>query len=740
MNIPCLSVADIELPREVSKLYDLAYNFWWSWNPRARRLFSSIDPSAWAEYRNPVQMLINVERTQWEALLANDTFMASYTSVIREFESYMSGGDRAWFGRQHPGALSGPVAYFCMEYGLHECFNIYSGGLGVLAGDHCKSASDLGLPFVGVGLLYRRGYFRQAIDADGRQQHHYPQYDFARLPVRPAAGTTGRGVLVRIEFPGREVFARVWVAQVGRVPLLLLTTDIPENDPADRPITGTLYVRGREMRLVQEIVLGIGGVRALRELGIEPHVWHINEGHSALLQLERIRERMAKDRGATFEGSLEAVRRDTVFTTHTPVPAGNEQFDRGLVGRYLEVWTKRLRWDLDRLLALGDSCMAEGASFFNLTALALRTAARPNAVSVLHGRVSRDMWRQLYAPPEGAPPASDDVPIRAITNGIHTTTWLGMEMLELFNRKLGLDWQELLLGTEGWEKIHAIDDADLWEAHMAQKERLGRYVRLSLREQFARLGHSPDELRRVDDEFDPARLTIGFGRRFATYKRASLVFSDPDRLRAMVSNPERPVQIVLAGKAHPADHPAQELIRSIFMLTQADVLRGRIFFLEDYDMRVGRVLVQGVDVWLNTPRRPMEASGTSGQKAAANGSLNLSVLDGWWPEAYDKENGWAIGDGQAEATDESDARSLYELLEQQVIPAYYERDEHGRPARWIHLMKNSIASITPRFSTSRMVRDYVEQAYLPVASPAAGTNPPPGDGTDPHVASPSASG
>lgn len=736
MNIPCLSVADIELPREVGKLYDLAYNFWWSWNPRARRLFSSIDPVAWAEYRNPVQMLINVERNEWEGRLANDTFMATYTSVIREFENYMKVGSPVWFEREHPGALSGPVAYFCMEYGLHECFNIYSGGLGVLAGDHCKSASDLGLPFVGVGLLYRRGYFRQAVDADGRQQHHYPKYDFTRLPVRPAAGPTGRGVTIRVDLPGREVFARVWVAQVGRVPLVLLNTDIPENDPADRPITGTLYVRGREMRLVQEILLGVGGVRALRELGIEPSVWHINEGHSSLLQLERIREILAREPESSFESCLERVRRNTVFTTHTPVPAGNEQFDRDLMRGYLTVWSESLRTSPEALLALGESNTTEGAPFFNLTALALRAAVRRNGVSELHGEVTRQMWRQLFAPERvGSPDAGQgsEAPIGSITNGIHTSTWLGLEMLELLNRQLGLQWQEVLLGDGTWEEVRGIRDEDLWEAHMAQKERLARYVRVSLREQFARHGLSPDELRRVEADFDPTRLTVGFGRRFATYKRASLIFTDPDRLRSLVSDEERPVQIVFAGKAHPADHPAQELIQSIFMLSRSDVLRGRIFFLEDYDMRVARVLVQGVDVWLNTPRRPMEASGTSGQKAAANGSLNLSVLDGWWPEAYDGENGWAIGTGEHDGSDDTDAGSLYSILEREVIPAYYERDERGYPRRWIQYMKNSIASITPRFSTNRMVRDYVEQAYLNAVEPMVtgdgelpSASPPPG--------------
>jgi starch phosphorylase len=714
MQIPCLPIADIELPRDVRKLYDLAYNLWWTWTPRARRLFSAIDSVAWTLYANPVQLLINIDRAHWEPLLGSETFMTTYSSVIKEFEAYVQGEDSAWFHQTHGKQAGGPIAYFAMEFGVHECFAGYSGGLGILSGDHLKSASDVGLPLVGVGLLYRRGYFRQTIDADGRQQHMYPHYDFTRLPMRPAAGHTGRDVIVSIDFPDREVFAKLWVAQIGRVPLVLLDTDIFQNDPSDRPITSILYVRGREMRIAQELVLGVGGVRALRALDIEPGVWHMNEGHSAFLQLERLREEIAAH-GGTLAQAQERITSSSVFTTHTPVPAGNETFDEALVRKYAVLWARALEAPVDDVLALG---RADGSSGqFNLTAFAIRTSRTTNAVSRLHGEVSNNMWRHLY--PSAGPL---DAPIRAITNGVHTSTWLGMEMLELFNRRLGLSWRDMLLAGEVWQAALALLDDELWAAHQAQKERLARFMRLRLREQFARHGCSPDELRAIEQLFSTEVLTIGFARRFATYKRADLIFRDLHRLRAIVGDAHRPVQILLAGKAHPADQPGQQLIQHIYQLTQSDNLRGKVFFLEDYDIRVARMLVQGVDVWLNTPRRPQEASGTSGQKAACNGALNLSVLDGWWPEAFNGRNGWVIGTesqyGDPELHDGADAQSLYQQLEEQVVPTYYERNEGGLPARWIAMMKDCIATITPRFSSSRMVREYAEQAYLPARSPA----------------------
>jgi glycogen phosphorylase len=710
-RIDCQHVADIELPHEVQGLYELAYNLWWTWSPRAGELFSAVDSRAWAYYHNPVQVLINVEGRQWEHLRESETFLETYAAATQELRAYMTGAARSWFWRNYPSYDRGPIAYLSMEYGVHQSLAVYSGGLGILSGDHLKSASDLGVPLVAVGLLYRSGYFQQTVDADGHQQHSYPEYDFARIPVRPAASATGRDVIVTVPLGAREVRVKVWVAQVGRVPLLLLDTDIPENDPADRPITGMLYVQGRAMRLAQESVLGIGGVRALGALGITPAAWHINEGHSALLQLQRVCD--ALDRGSeSLQEAFDEVRSTTVFTTHTPVPAGNEQFDGELAWRYLGAWGERLRtsWDHLRELAQADPRQTDGT--FNLTALALRTSRYSNGVSRIHGEVSRRLWQPLFGASD-----PDGVPVDHVTNGVHLPTWLGREMQALFSRHLGFDWQGRIHRRDAPERLMAIPREDLWHAHLAQKQRLGRFTRSRLREQLARHGRSPEELREVESFFRADALTIGFARRFATYKRASLVFTDPHELRRLISDQARPVQILFAGKAHPADRPGQELIQHIFQLSQQPPFRGRVFFLENYDIRVGRMLVQGVDVWLNTPRRPLEASGTSGQKAAMNGALNCSVLDGWWPEAFDGTNGWAIGRenvlADVAAQDLEDAHALYEVLTEEVIPAFFEQDSGGLPQQWVTKMQRSIATVAPQFSSDRMVRDYVAKAYLP---------------------------
>ncbi len=711
MQIPTLNVADIELPKELAKLYDLAYNLWWTWSPRARRLFSAVEGVAWTRYRNPVEMLINVEPDHWESLVSSETFMTTYSSVMREFEEYMAEEKSSWFHARFGSPVAARIAYFSTEYGVHESLPGYSGGLGVLSGDHLKAASDLGLPLVAVGLLYRMGYFNQTIDADGFQQHIYPHYDFTRLPLRPVSGATGRQVIVRVPFPGREVAAKVWLAQVGRIPLLLLDTDIAQNDPSDRPITSILYVRGREMRLAQELVLGVGGVKALDALGIEPRVWHLNEGHSALLQLERFRV-AAKNEKLSFEEAVEKVKACTVFTTHTPVPAGNETFDRELVGKYTKPWAESLGVECRQLLELGKADDHLGEQPFNMTAFAIRTSRAVNGVSQLHGRVSSNMWRHLFP---GAGP--EDLPVDHITNGVHISTWLGMELLELFNRYFGIGWKDRRLTVDDWRAIDEIPDEEIWRAHQVQKRRLARFVRVRLRQQFARHGHGPDALRELENWIDEDVLTIGFARRFATYKRADLLFRDMHRLRRLVRDNERPVQVLLAGKAHPADRPGQELIQHIFQISRSPDFQGRVIFLENYDMRVARALVQGVDLWLNTPVRPLEASGTSGQKAAMNGALNFSVLDGWWPEAYDGTNGWAIGQGKdypdREEQDREESLSLYDTLEEEIIPLYYDREDDGIPRAWVRRMKESMATITPRFSAERMVRDYTEKVYGP---------------------------
>ena len=709
-DIPVRYVADIDLPSEVERLYDLAYNFWWAWNPAARELFSTIDATAWSQYHDPVQLLINVERHHWESLVASETFLESYHRVIDDLDRYLGGAATSWYGTRHGGS-GDRIAYFSMEYGLDRSLSIYSGGLGVLSGDHLKSASDLGVPLVGVGLLYRSGYFRQTIDAEGNQQHYYPSFDFTRLPLRPVATRSGRDLVVDVPLADREVKARVWLCQVGRVPLLLLDTDIPANDPADRPITNILYVRGRPMRLAQEIVLGIGGERALAACGIEPSIYHVNEGHSSLLQLERLHRGL--EAGESFESALRHVKETTVFTTHTPVPAGNERFDVDLASRYLATWPERLGASWDRLADLGRTEL-DGEGSFNLTALALRTSRWANGVSELHGAVSREMWKGVYGAER-----PDQVPIDHVTNGVHLPTWLGREIRALWERTFGGNWQGQIHRPEELERaLDDVSDEELWKIHTLQKRRLAVFTRQHVRQQLARHGHSPEELRAVTDLMRDDVLTIGFARRFATYKRASLIFQDPHELRRLVADEDRPIQILFAGKAHPADRPGQELIRHIFQLSQSDPFRGRVVFLENYDMGIGALLVQGVDVWLNTPRRPQEASGTSGQKAAANGAMNCSILDGWWPEAYDGTNGWAIDTGDEAFADEghrdrAEAQTLYRLLADEIVPAYYERDDGGIPRRWLELMRRSILTVTPRFSAERMVKDYVDRAYHP---------------------------
>jgi len=704
------ALADIELPKEVARLRDLAYNLWWSWNPHARRMFSHIQPSLWSIYRNPIELLINIEPHHWDSLLEDDLFLAMYKSVLREFDQYMKATTQTWFGKNYPDYSGGPFVYFSTEFGFHESLHTYSGGLGILSGDHCKSASDLGLPFIGIGPLYRNGYFEQEVEPDGRQQHFYPAYDFSRLPIQPLIGDDGRQLTVTVPFPDRDVYVRVWLAQVGRVRVFLLDTDLARNNPADRPITGQLYVSGREMRICQELVIGLGGVRVLQALGIEPACWHMNEGHCAFLVFERIRQLVAN--GLTFDEARQEVVRNSIFTTHTPVPAGNEAFDVGLVRKYLKGCAADCNVPLDTVINLG--LAKPGDSQFSLTVLALHLSSFANGVSQLHGKVSNDMWQHVLG--------SKDSPIKAITNGVHTQTWLGWQMSDLFDRYLTPTWRDNLMDDLFWKRgVESIPDRELWDVHNLQKENLIRYARSRLRDQLARHGCSPDELRAVEDLLNPEWLTIGFARRFATYKRADLLFRDFERLRNVLKNPDRPVQLLFAGKAHPADRPGQELVRRIFELSRHSDLRGHIVFLENYNMRVARMLVQGVDVWLNTPRRPHEASGTSGMKVPINGGINFSIPDGWWCEAMtaDNSNGWTIGDGREhenpDQQDHEDSRSLYEILEKKLVPLFYKRDAEGLPTDWVKVMKGSLATVTPRFSTARMVRDYAEQAYIPAA-------------------------
>lgn len=708
-DIRTLATTDFFLPEEFGRLRDLAYNFWWSWTPEARMLFSSISPTLWARYRNPVEVLMQVEPHYWETLQLSNAFQSAYDTVIRSLDRYLGRPESWWFRQRFPDYGGGPVAYLSTEYGLHESLGIYSGGLGVLSGDHCKAASDLGVPFVAIGLLYRRGYFRQTIDAEGRQQHFYPDFDPTRLPVMPVLGPHGRPLTVSVPLLERKVHLMVYKAQVGRIPVLLLDSDLPQNEPQDRPITHILYVRGREMRFCQELVLGVGAVRALRALGITPSVWHLNEGHSALMLIERLREEV--QRGERFHRALEIVGSNVAFTTHTPIPAGNESFDPDLARLYLGGWAVQLGVPVQDVMRLGQ-VGGEDHEPFNMTALVMRASSFRNAVSRKHGEVTREMWRGLFA--------SAEPPITSITNGVHVKTWIGIEVRDLLRRAFSLEWEVATGQPERWGEFDGRVPADeLWAAHQAQKRRLIRAVRDNLRRMYARQGASPRALQAVDQVLDQRALTIGFARRVALYKRAGLLFRDLGRLKRILANEERPVQIILAGKAHPADLAGQDLIAQIFRLTQSDDFRRRVVFLEDYDMFTARLLVQGVDVWLNNPRRPLEASGTSGMKAAVNGALNLSILDGWWIEGYTPNVGWAIGRqesiGDEEAQDHEDAASLYDLLENEVIHAFFDRDGAGLPRAWVERMKASIRDLLPVFSCSRMVREYAEAAYVPLA-------------------------
>jgi starch phosphorylase len=701
--------ASIEIPVQFSRLRDIAYNLFWTWSQPTRALFDLIDTVRWRHYRNPIELLIDLEPQRWHELQRDETFIRAYRAVVEEFDLYMAPDEPTWFDTRYPGFDGGPIAYFSTEYGWHECLQMYSGGLGVLSGDHSKAASDLGLSFVGVGLMYQHGYFRQTIDADGQQQHFYPDYDFHRVPLLPVVDEQNGELQLSIEMDGRDVQLRVWKASVGRAQVLLLDTDLPANHPADRPITSVLYVQGREMRLCQEYILGIGGVELLRMLGIQPAVWHMNEGHSALLSFQRLR-RLVEGEGVSYEDARLRIARDAVFTTHTPVPAGNETFDQALVRRYLEPWAERAGLPVDSLLELGRADRDAELEPFNLTALAIRTSRRSNGVSELHGKVAGEMWNHL----QGKLFNVDGVGY--VTNGAHVPTWMGREVSSVLRKHVDERFEQHLMDIDFAAGVQAIPDRELWDAHCAQKRRSVRMLRDRMLSQRARHGRSPSELRALDHLLDPEVLLIGFARRFATYKRADLLLRDFEKLREIVARDDRPVQFVFAGKAHPADRPGQDLIRRIWEASNNPELKGRVLFVENYDMRVGRNLVQGVDVWLNNPRRPLEASGTSGMKAAFNGGLNCSVLDGWWCEGFDSSHGWVIGEpaGDDEGhQDHVDAESMYQVIREEIVPCFYDRDEHGLPAAWVGRMKRAIGLLTPRFSSSRMVRQYTEQYYYP---------------------------
>ena len=698
------------LPASLEPLREMTFNLWWTWEPSARRLFRHLDPDLWNRTNhNPVRMLQLSHQARLEELAQDKAFLRELKQVHDAFRNYLARQDT--YGKMGAGAaIKRPVAYFSAEFGFHESIPNYSGGLGILAGDHCKSASDLDLNFVAVGLLYRHGYFRQEIDKDGAQRAISLNQNFHHLPIREVQ-RDGANLLISVRLLDREVFAKVWQLQVGRINLFLLDTDIPENNAEDRLITAELYGGDQEMRMRQEIMLGIGGVKALNALGIDPEVFHMNEGHSAFLALERIRRKVVEKK-LEFYSALQIVASANVFTTHTPVPAGNDSFPRDMMRKYFGDFAKELGIPFDELFSFGQT-RVDRSDPFSMTILALRMSRHSNGVSKLHGEVSRSLWKDVWS---GVP--AHEVPITSVTNGIHTKTWMAPEFSALYQKHFG-DWEEHITEPDFWRRVMDIPDVELWDTHQQLKRRLVEFVRERVRIRRERIGDSPEAIRDVNRILDPEVLTIGFARRFATYKRGALLFNDKERLRRLLNDTTRPVQFIFAGKAHPRDEGGRGLIQEVYRFSREAGFENRVVFLEDYDSYIARRLVQGVDLWLNNPLRPMEASGTSGMKCAPNGGINLSVLDGWWHEGFNGNNGWAIAaeinDGTVEFQSAVDANSLYQLLENQIIPLYYAKPDGKLPLAWLQLMRESIRSVTPVFNTHRMVKEYTERLYIPAA-------------------------
>ena len=700
------------MPTRINRLYELAYNLWWSWHPEARALYSTLNPALWEQIgHSPVRFLSELPPHLLEQAAENPEYLKAYDSVIRDFDHYMHPRpDETWFTLNYPDLANKTIAYFSAEFGIHEALPIYSGGLGILSGDHCKEASDLGLPFVGVGFLYPQGYFRQRVTRDGVQEAFYDKLHFSEAPAIPAIGPDGSEVVISVDLPGRRLYAKVWKVMVGRIPLYLMDTDVAPNAPNDRELAARLYGGDREIRISQEIVLGIGGVRALRALGISPAAWHINEGHAAFLSLERARELVAS--GLSFNEAWEAVAPGTLFTTHTPVPAGNDTFNYDLMDKYFGSYWNELGLTRDQFLNVAREDQGWGSTY-GMTVLALRLTAQHNGVSKLHGDVSRKMWKFLWPGVEG-----DEVPIGYVTNGVHTFSWIAQEMNALFGRYLDPDWGRYVDDQAFWDQhIDKIPDEELWKTHVQRKEILIDYARRRLKSQHLRLGEGLTQINEIEHMLNPDALIIGFARRFATYKRAALIFRNIERLKRILNNPARPVQFIFAGKAHPADEPGKALIQQIYHASRKDDFRGKIIFLEDYDIDMARYLVSGTDLWLNNPIRPYEASGTSGQKAALNGQPNCSILDGWWAEGYNGKNGWAIGEEREyhdqEVQAEADSLSLYHLLEEEIIPTFFDRAPDGTPHRWTGYMKEAIRTCTPQFSMRRMIKEYTTRYYVP---------------------------
>lgn len=700
-----------KIPKRLARLNDIASNLWWCWNPEAVDLFFRIDRELWTKVEhNPVRLLGEISQARLEELAISASFLAHLDRVARNLDTYMAGGE--WRSRHGDAPEDMLVAYFSAEFGIQESIKIYSGGLGILAGDHLKAASDLGLPLVAVGLLYREGYFRQYLNEDGWQQELYPKNDFHNMAISLVRDEAGNPQVIEVPYPRRMVKAYIWRCQVGRVSLYLLDCDHEDNATADRTITAQLYGGDRETRIKQEIMLGMGGIIALKTLGLHPTIFHINEGHAAFMILQRIKDLMERDR-ISFWQAVEVVRIGSVFTTHTPVPAGNDMFDPSMITAYFQEYCNGLGISLQDFIGLGRQNPHDPREPFCMTVLALKLSSSSNGVSKLHGEVARNMWSNVWRHvPE------DELPITSITNGVHIPTWISKDLANLFDRYLGPDWIATPHDQSVWERIDSVPDAELFRIHERCCQRLVGFVRRRAEQQLINRGAPASEVRAAAELLDGETLTIGFARRFATYKRATLLFKDPERLRRLLLNPDRPVQLIIAGKAHPQDTQSKELIRQIIHFARDPQVRRRIVFLEDYDINVARYMLQGMDCWLNTPRRPMEASGTSGMKAAANGALNISIPDGWWCEAEILgENGWSIGRGEAydniEEQDLIESQALYEILEQEVAPMFYNRGKEGLPREWIARMKNSIRTIAPMFNTYRMVLEYGDRFYVP---------------------------
>jgi len=698
-------------------LYDkclaLARNVWWSWQPEVVNLFRDLDPIRWRQLdHNPIALLAEFTPERLEMRAGELVLYSRINQAYRRLKEYLN-STHTW-GTTHAGVLGfKPVAYFSAEFGMHESIPIYSGGLGVLSGDHIKSASDLGVPLIAIGLFYDQGYFKQHLDLDGYQREEYLDTKVEDLPMEPARSKDGRAITVEIHTRNGALQAKVWLMKVGRVDLYLLDCDVEGNRPEDRKLTSRLYGGDHRTRIRQELVLGVGGVRALKALGITPGVYHLNEGHSVFATLEAIRERMQDD-GMSFDTALREVAQHTVFTTHTPVPAGHDRFDAGLIDEHLGPLREQLGISHDQLMGLGRVEPQNHGETFCMTVLGLKLSRRANAVSALHGHVSRRMWAHLWPWR-----VEEEIPIGHITNGVHLPTWLAWQMQQLYDRYFPFGWANRTSEPETWQGIHAVDPGELWETHYALKNLLLSFVRRRVSRQCRRRGESDEAVEAARNVLDPNVLTIGFARRFATYKRADLLMDDIERLSRLINDPDRPIQFIFAGKAHPADEPGKQLIKRLANLRHDERFAGKVVFVEDYDINVARHLTQGVDVWLNNPRRPLEASGTSGEKVLLNGGLNLSVLDGWWAEAFDGQNGFAIGRGHSHVSDEigdrRDGDDLYRVLEEEVIPLFYDRDIDGLPRHWIKRMMNSIGSMAWRFSAHRMVIDYVKAGYLTAA-------------------------